>query len=118
MKPTEQLFAEQQQPLRLLGRVRAELADRPGVVAVGIGFRRTGGVMSDEIVFRVFVEEKLPPERLAPADLIPPVLHGVPTDVAPVMSTFVSLQETIEPMTQRPGRKVSTLVGGVSMIPG
>lgn len=54
----------------------------PGVTGVGIGGRERGGEPVDEVVLRVYVEVKKPPEEIPPDQLIPPEIDGVPTDVA------------------------------------
>jgi hypothetical protein len=54
----------------------------PGVTAVGVGGRERGGEPLDELVVRVYVEVKKPPEEVPPDQLIPAEIDGVPTDVA------------------------------------
>ncbi len=63
-----------------------ELMSMPHVVGCGIGFRKVGGVQTSEIAVVVMVDEKLPPESLAPHELIPAELDGVPVDIQEVGS--------------------------------
>ncbi|MCA9897010.1 MAG: hypothetical protein H6654_00445 [Ardenticatenaceae bacterium] len=59
----------------------AELMAKANVVGVGIGFRQQRQTRSDEVVLVVIVEKKLPRAQLAPEDIIPGVIEGVPVDV-------------------------------------
>lgn len=59
----------------------AELMAKANVVGVGIGFRQQRQTRSDEVVLVVMVEKKLPRAQLAPEDIIPGVIEGVPVDV-------------------------------------
>jgi hypothetical protein len=54
------------------------------VVGVGIGPRVKNGQRTDEIGIVVMVERKLPETMLAPQDLIPDQIEGVPVDVVEV----------------------------------
>jgi hypothetical protein len=53
----------------------------PGVVAVGVGLRQVGGEYTPEVAIVVMVREKRPPDELAPEDIIPRELEGIPVDV-------------------------------------
>lgn len=68
-----------------LARVKAahlpRLLTRRHVVGVGIGYKVKGGQTLDILSVVVSVERKLPAAQLAPSDLIPPALDGIPTDV-------------------------------------
>lgn len=59
----------------------AELMAKANVVGVGVGFRQQRQTRSDEVVLVVLVEKKLPRAQLAPEDIIPGVIEGVPVDV-------------------------------------
>lgn len=59
----------------------SRLLTRRNVVGVGIGYKVKGGQPLDTLSVVVSVERKLPAAQLAPSDLIPPTLDGVPTDV-------------------------------------
>ncbi|MFZ1397435.1 MAG: hypothetical protein WAS33_11080 [Candidatus Promineifilaceae bacterium] len=59
----------------------AELLAKPNVVGVGIGFRQQRQTRTDEVVLVVLVEKKVPRAQLAPEDIIPGLIEGVPVDV-------------------------------------
>jgi hypothetical protein len=54
---------------------------RPGVTGVGIGAKVVEGRPAGPVAVTVFVEEKLPRTSLTAAQLLPPDVDGVPTDV-------------------------------------
>lgn len=70
---------------RPLAQVKAahlpRLLTRRHVVGVGIGYKTKGGQVLDVLSVVVSVERKVPAAQLAPSDLIPPTLDGIPTDV-------------------------------------
>ena len=59
----------------------ADLMGKANVVGVGIGLKSTSGESTDEPAIVVSVTRKLPPPQLAPEDVIPHELDGVPVDV-------------------------------------
>ena len=59
----------------------ADLMRRANVVGVGIGLRQRGGELTPEPVIVVSVTHKVPPSQLAPGDVIPRELEGIPVDV-------------------------------------
>lgn len=61
-----------------------QLMAKANVVGVGIGFAERGGNRTDEMALVVMVSRKLPPEALAPTDLIPREIEGVLVDVQQV----------------------------------
>lgn len=74
-----------------LSRVRAvkaayqeRLLQKANVVGVGIGLRRRNGQPTGELALIVSVTRKVPRAELAPEDLIPSELEGVPVDVQEV----------------------------------
>ena len=58
-----------------------QLLRKRNVVGVGVGFQERGGRTTDNVCIVVSVREKLPPGQLAPQDVIPTELDGVPVDV-------------------------------------
>lgn len=64
-----------------LDSARERILARANVVATGVGYKVTGGARTDALSIVASVAEKVPPERLAPRDLVPAAVDGVPTDV-------------------------------------
>jgi len=58
-----------------------DLLSRQNVVACGVGFKMSGGKMTDEPCVVVSVSKKVPAAQLAPAHIVPQTLGGVRTDV-------------------------------------
>lgn len=65
---------------------RDQLMRMPNVVGVGIGFREVAGERTKQLAIVVFVNKKLPRTAIAPADLLPKDLGGVPVDVREIGS--------------------------------
>lgn len=63
---------------------QAELMSKANVVGVGVGYLTRRGQPTDEIALVVMVSQKLPPEQLSPADLLPRQIDGVRVDVQEV----------------------------------
>ncbi len=61
-----------------------ELMGKPNVVGVGVGLRQHGGVTQNQVSLVVMVRHKLPSIQLAPEEVIPAELEGVPVDVQEV----------------------------------
>ncbi|HID88816.1 MAG TPA: hypothetical protein EYP52_03800 [Anaerolineae bacterium] len=57
---------------------------KANVVGVGIGYRQRRGKTVNELAIIVSVTHKVPRDQLAPEDLIPSELEGVPVDVQAV----------------------------------
>jgi len=62
----------------------SELLARANVVGVGIGLRRAHGAHTDQVAVIVLVTRKVPRSQLAPKDIIPSQIEGVPVDVQEV----------------------------------
>jgi hypothetical protein len=62
----------------------ADLMRKANVVGVGIGFGQTGGKSTGKPVIVVSVTNKVPSSQLAPGDVIPREIDGVPVDVQAV----------------------------------
>jgi hypothetical protein len=60
---------------------KSVLSQIPGVAAVGIGLKETGGEFTDQISYRIYVPVKKDPADLAPDEIIPRAVNGIPTDV-------------------------------------
>jgi hypothetical protein len=61
-----------------------ELLSKPNVVGVGVGMVQKGGKSTGQVGVVVMVERKVPREALAPHELIPAQIEGVPVDVQEV----------------------------------
>lgn len=79
---------EEQQDLARVRAVKAAhehaLLRKANVVAVGVGLRRRRGKPTGELAIIVSVTRKVPRAELAPEDIIPSELEGVPVDVQAV----------------------------------
>ncbi len=73
-----------EQARRVKARHEVKLLARPGVVGVGVGYRQRGGTPTDEVAIVVMVRKKRPPDELAPEEILPSELEGVPLDVQEV----------------------------------
>ena len=51
--------------------VEADLFAMPGVHTLGIGYKRVGGKLTDEVSLVVYVDQKVSAEQLAPGWLVP-----------------------------------------------
>ena len=65
-------------------RYESSLMKKANVVGVGIGLKRKNRQRTNEIALIVMVSKKIPKEQLAPEDLIPSEIEGVPVDVREV----------------------------------
>jgi hypothetical protein len=63
---------------------QAELMSKANVVGVGVGFRQLEGMRTDTIALIVMVNRKLPRSLLAPEDILPTEIEGIPVDVQEV----------------------------------
>ena len=62
-------------------RYEKKLMRKRNVVGVGVGFRERAGQQTGDVCIVVSVRLKLSPDQLAPRDIIPAELDGVPVDV-------------------------------------
>jgi hypothetical protein len=61
-----------------------ELMTKTNVVGVGVGLRQEGGESKRTVALVVMVTHKVPKAQLAPKDIIPSEIDGVPVDVQAV----------------------------------
>lgn len=66
---------------RIKAQHQAHLLSLANVVGVGIGFKQINDQFTDQPALIVSVRRKLPLTDLAPADIVPPQIDGVLTDV-------------------------------------
>lgn len=81
MKSREERLAEYIRVSELLPQAKAILMAYPGVRDVAVGVKEVDGKPTDVIAFRVYVIRKKPQTAVSPAEMIPPQVLGVPTDV-------------------------------------
>ena len=70
-----------QRALKVKRRYEQELRRKANVVAVGVGYRTRGGVLTKEVCIVVSVKNKVPLSELKPEDVIPAEIENVPVDV-------------------------------------
>jgi hypothetical protein len=70
-----------QRVLAVKARHESELMRKSNVIGVGVGFREKAGQLTEEITLVVNVSHKLPRSQLAPQDIVPAEIEGVPVDV-------------------------------------
>ena len=85
---------------------RKQLLDRTNVVAVGVGYKTTGGKKTDALGIVCSVKKKVAASQLPSADLVPATLDGMPTDV---------IETGIIRALQSPTEKHRPAPGGVSI---
>lgn len=73
-----------QKVIAVKARHEASLLKKANVVGVGVGFRQKQDKLTDEIVLIVNVSRKLPADQIAPEDIIPREIEGVPVDVCQI----------------------------------
>jgi hypothetical protein len=79
----------------------ASLVGKSNAVAVGIGYKESGGVLTDELAVIVSVRRKVPLAELSAADIVPKTIDGIRTDVVET-GEIVAFQNPRERM--RPAR--------------
>lgn len=62
----------------------SQLMAKANVVGVGVGYCQRQGQRTDQVGLVVMVNKKLPATQLAPEDVIPHEIEGVPVDVQEV----------------------------------
>ncbi len=73
-----QIFAQARQ---IQQQALPQMFQRPNVVACGLGYKIRGTEQTQELSVIVSVVRKVPKAELAPSDLVPEALDGLPTDV-------------------------------------
>lgn len=73
-----------EQVREIKARYEQELLSKPNVVGLGIGYREVRGRMTDQVGLIVMVRRKVPRDQLAPHEVIPAEIEGIPVDVREV----------------------------------
>lgn len=68
-------------PLSTMEKHKQSLLKISGVISVGIGFKYTGGIITNQMSVIVGVVKKLPRQEVPHGEMIPPFLDDCPTDV-------------------------------------
>jgi hypothetical protein len=102
--------------LEVVRRARGTLFKIPGVFAVGVGYKVTGGQDTGRLALNVMVKEKKPLASLSRDEVIPSEIEGMPTDVEEghpptlIQDTFC---KDFDPGVEPDEAKHRPLVGGV-----
>ncbi len=72
---------DQRQISELRLEIEEKILKKANVVGMGIGYKDTAGIKSDELALIVLVQDKLPIESLSANDVVPKEVDGVKTDV-------------------------------------
>lgn len=70
------------------------ILSKPNVVGVGIGYKEVQGERTDDVVVLTLVRQKVPAAGLAPEEMVPREVDGVPTDVIQVGQLRVQQSRT------------------------
>lgn len=70
-----------QEVLQAQAAIEGELLAKHNVIGVAVGYKESGGVVSDELALVALVPSKKPVAQLASNDLIPKNVEGIVTDV-------------------------------------
>ena len=83
MANNEQMSAEamMERASTVLEKYTGELMGRAHVQGTGVGLLKRGGQFTNQVGIVVMVDEKVSTSQLAPGDIIPTELEGVPVDV-------------------------------------
>ncbi len=73
-----------EQALKIKARYEKKLMKLANVVGVGVGLRSKDNQFTDEVALVVNVSNKKPLTDLAPQDVIPDEIEGIPVDVQEV----------------------------------
>lgn len=66
---------------RIREKYEKALLRKKGVVGCSVGYKHTGGEKTSQVCIICYVTRKIPADQLSEADLIPPLIEGIPTDV-------------------------------------
>lgn len=79
-----------------------ELLSKDNVVGVGVGFKKIGGIKTNELSVVVSVSQKVPVENLSADNLVPDNLEGIKTDVVEI-GLLEALNPGVEKFRPAPG---------------
>jgi hypothetical protein len=110
---------ERPSDVELVRRACDTLLKIPGVFSVGIGSKLVNGVSTGERAFSILVLEKKPTASLAPHEIIPAEIEGLPTDVLesgpPQLIADVEEQEDFDSGIVRDTDEYRPILGGIQI---
>lgn len=77
-------MSEQAEVAQVKEATKHDILAKPNVVGVGIGYKETGGRVTDQLSVVALVRDKVPKAALDPREMVPREVNGVPTDVVEV----------------------------------
>ena len=105
-------MSDQDEIIRVQESVVPQLLAQPGVTGVAVGFREKDGKLTDEIVIRVYVQDKRPLAEV-PAELrIPSEIGGFKTDVIQKGPDVPSVLEEFKLRPLVSGLEISRVLSG------
>ena len=66
---------------KIRGKYEMTLLQKKGVVGCAVGYKQIAGKKTDQICIVCYVIKRIPENQLDEADLVPPMIEGIPTDV-------------------------------------
>lgn len=114
-------FIERPRDRELVRRACDILLKIPGVFSVGLGSKLVNGVSTGELAFSILVLEKKPASALAPHEIIPAEIEGLPTDVVegqpPVLLAEEEEEAPFDPDIERDRGRYRPILGGIQISP-
>jgi hypothetical protein len=114
-------FIERPRDRELVRKASETLLKIPGVFSVGLGSKLVNGVRTGELAFSILVLEKKPLAMLAPHEVIPDQIEGLPTDVLesqpPRLIADEEEDDGFEPGFERDEGKYRPILGGIQIRP-
>ncbi len=94
---------------RNIALTRATLLKFPNVIGVGYGLKETAGNLTRQLAWRVYVQQKKPRSQLRQAEIIPPHIYGLRTDI--IAHTPVSVCTISQAAQPRAGAMIANSRG-------
>ncbi len=70
--------------LRAINKYSKDLLNKTNVIGVGVGYKKVRGVETEQLSLIIFVEKKLPSDRLSKSNVIPGKINGLYTDIVEI----------------------------------
>jgi hypothetical protein len=114
-------FIERPRDRELVRKASEILFKIPGVFSVGLGGKLVNGVRTSELAFSILVLEKKPLAMLAPHEIIPSEIEGLPTDVLesqpPRLIADEDEDDGFDPGVERDTGTYRPILGGIQIRP-